>query len=77
MFVEGWKLMKSIQFEEVSIVCLEGRETTEEEWNRQCVWRGPVSQCVFDYMSQLTIKKSFWYLQTSDRLENPCKSRYV
>lgn len=53
MFVEGWKLMKSIQFEEVSIVCLEGRKTTEEERNRQCVWRGPVSQCVFDYMSQI------------------------
>lgn len=46
MFVEGWKLMKSIQFEEVSIVCLEGRKTTEEERSRQCVWRGRFTMCI-------------------------------
>lgn len=57
MFVEGWKLMKSIQFEEASTVCLKGRKTTEEELNRQCVWRGPVSQFGFDYMSKINKQK--------------------
>ena len=45
-----------------------------------------VLQCGFDYMSKIhkpkkkkkeKKKTGFWYLQTSDRLENPCKSHYV
>lgn len=59
----------------------EGKETTEEDLSRQCVWRGPVSQFDLTIWAQLTSKKKekpgFWYLQTSDRLENPCKSHYV
>ena len=77
--------MKSIQFEKVSIVRMKGGKTAEEEQNRQCMWRGTVLQFGFDYMSKIHKQKKkkrkkktgFWYLQTSDRLENACKSHYV